>query len=73
MNKLGYLPMTMLSMDWVDFYLFIFWMGNSVMEIVIDSIEVLMMNRRDSKRAKILRIMQNASDLPIEFYNLGWY
>ena len=44
-----------------------------MLEIVIDLLEVLRMKVKESKAGKFLSILQNASDLPIEFFYLEWY
>ena len=71
--KLGYLPMSLGTLQGLDYWNNIFWLGNTVLEIVIDLLEVLRMKIKESKAGKFLSILQNASDLPIEFFYLEWY
>ena len=71
--KLGYLPMSLGSLQGLDYWNNIFWLGNSVQEIAIGLIEVLRMKVKESKAGKFVYILQNASDLPIEFFYLNWY
>ena len=72
--KLGYLPMSLESLDNIDFWNNIFWLGNTVLEIIIETIELaLIRGVTATKVSKLTSILQNISDLPIEFYFLGWY
>ena len=73
LNKLGYLPMSLGTLQGIDYLNNIFWLGNTVLEIAIELLEVLRMRVKESKAGKVLSILQNASDLPIEFYYLEWY
>ena len=57
--------MSLWSVDWIDFWNNIFWLGNTIFEIVIESIELVMMRVKSSKTSKIVSIMQSMSDLPI--------
>ena len=57
--------MSLWSVDWIDFWNNIFWLGNTIFEIVIESIELVMMRVKYSKTSKIVSIMQSMSDLPI--------
>ena len=71
--KLGYLPMSLGTLQGLDYWNNIFWLGNTVLEIAVDLLEVLRMKVKESKAGKALSILQTASDLPIEFYYLEWY
>ncbi len=62
------------SLNEIDFWNNIFWLANTVFEIIIETIELaLIRGVRATKVSKLTSIFQNITDFPIEFFYLGWY
>ena len=55
--KLGYLPMSLETLQGLDYLNNIFWLGNTVLEIAIELLEVLRMKIKESKAGKVLSIL----------------